>query len=121
MWLCGLQKLEQKAATREQMASFMESQRAWRDREVAQREREEAELARWLDYREARERDQEAAVRERRRVKNEAVLTLAERLRQQKEESREREEILQEPSCPVMKGPYFGSKVIRTTPPPSIK
>ncbi len=90
--------MKAKAATREQIENFRASQRVWREREAEARERETAELAGWLEYRAARERDFERAAAEQRQAKNTAVLRLAADLRRDQQEAREKEEILQESS-----------------------
>jgi hypothetical protein len=94
--------MKAKAATREQIENFRSSQRIWREREAEARERECAELARWLDYRAARDQVFERAAAERRQAKNTAVLRLAADLRRDQEEAREKEEILQEWSTSLL-------------------
>ena len=58
--------MNQREATREQIASFMASQEVWRERDAQQREQERAELTRWLNYKAARDREQEEARQHRR-------------------------------------------------------
>ena len=75
---------------------FMEAQKVWREREERRIQEENAKIAEFIAYKELRDRESEAMMIERRKLKNDNVLKLAMDIRREEDEKKEREDMLLE-------------------------
>lgn len=91
-----LSKLMQKKATKEQVEEFKRSQEVWRKIEEEKVRLENLEIAKFSQSKEEWKEQVEREQKERREVKNEAVMRLAGEIRHREKVALEREEILLE-------------------------
>jgi len=91
-----LTKLLQKKATKEQVEEFKRSQEVWRKIEEEKVRLENLEIAKFSQSKEEWKEQVEREQKERREVKNEAVMRLAGEIRHREQVALEREEILLE-------------------------
>ena len=91
-----VQKMQQKLATKQQIEEFRNSQTVWREIEERKIAEENIQIKKFIEQKEFRDSGFAKVQKERRHIKNESVLRLAEDIRRQQEIERERENILYE-------------------------
>ena len=89
-----LNRLEQKQATKQQIREFKESQIVWREMEENKIREENKQIQKFIEQKEIRDVEFSKVIADRRKIKNEQVLRLAEDIRKNQEIAREKEEIL---------------------------
>ena len=87
-------KMEQRQATKQQINEFKESQRVWREIEENKIKAENEQIKKFLQQKESRDGEFSQLAEERRKIKNEQVLRIAEDIKRNQEIAREKEEIL---------------------------
>merc|ERR1719495_3118211 len=88
--------MESKLATKQQIEEFKKSQLVWREIEEKRIREENEEIRIFVEYKEKRDETQKKQMMERRQMKNDSVLRLAEEMKRQQDQKREHEEILHE-------------------------
>ena len=91
-----VKKMEQKLATKHQIEEFKTSQKVWRDIEERKIAEENEQIKKFIQFKEIRDDEFSKLQKERREIKNETVLKLADDIRKQQEIAVERENILYE-------------------------
>ena len=89
-------QMEQKLATKQQIEEFKKSQIVWREIEERKILEENEQIKKFIELKESRDSEFSRIQKERRQIKNESVLRLADDIRKQQDIEREREEILYE-------------------------
>jgi len=89
-----IKKMQKRLATNQQIEEFKSSQQVWRQIEEERINEENKQLLQFVKYKEQRDEEIKRKAKERREVKNESVLRLAEDIKKQQDVQREREEIL---------------------------
>jgi hypothetical protein len=89
-----IRKMEKKMATNQQIEEFKSSQIVWREIEENKIREENEQIRKFVEYKEHRDEDIKRQMKDRRELKNESVLRLAEDIKKQQDVQREREEIL---------------------------
>ena len=91
-----VKKMEKKMATKQQIEEFRNSQAVWRKIEDQKILIENEQIKKFIEQKELRDGEFSRTLHERRQIKNESVLKLADEIKKQQEIEREREEILYE-------------------------
>ena len=91
-----VRKMEKKMATKQQIEEFRMSQAVWRQIEDQKILVENEQIKKFIEQKELRDGEFSRIQHERRQIKNETVLKLADDIKRQQEVEREREEILYE-------------------------
>ena len=89
-----IKKMEKKMATNQQIKEFKSSQQVWREIEENRTKEENQQISKFVEYKEHRDEEVERQTKDRRQLKNESVLRLAEDMQKQQDIKREHEEIL---------------------------
>ena len=91
-----VRKMEKKMATKQQIEEFRKSQAVWRRIEEQKILIENEQIRKFIEQKELRDGEFSRIQHERRQIKNESVLKLADDIKRQQEVEREREDILYE-------------------------
>ena len=91
-----VRKMEKKMATKQQIEEFRKSQAGWRRIEEQKILVENEQIKQFIEQKELRDGEFSRIQHERRQIKNESVLKLADDIKRQQEVEREREDILYE-------------------------
>ena len=89
-----VQLLVNKNVEKELIRKFIESQKIWSERERERIEKQDEEIRKYLAEKEQWKEEQDRILRERRCLKNESILKLAEEIQIREQEAREKEDIM---------------------------
>jgi len=89
-----IKKMEKKMATNQQIEEFKSSQQVWREIEENRIREENEQIGKFVEYKDHRDEEIKRQTKDRRQLKNESVIRLAEDMQKQQDIKREHEDIL---------------------------